>query len=62
LVRRYVWKAEAARLLVRRYGWKAKVAKKMAARPHRTEERGGTRLHPPVHAAIPPHFASSWSF
>ncbi len=62
LVRHFVCKAKAARLLVRRYGWKAKAAMKMAAMPRRTEERGGTRLHPPVHAAALPHFASSWSF
>jgi hypothetical protein len=34
----------------------------MAARPRRTEERRETRLLPPVHAAIPPHYAASWSF
>jgi hypothetical protein len=62
LVRHSVWKAKAAMLLVRCYGLKAKTAMKMAAMPRQTEERGGTRLHPPVHAATPTHFASSWSF
>jgi hypothetical protein len=62
LVKHSVWNAKAARLLERRSGCKAKATARKAAMQRRTEERGGTRLHPHVHAAAPPHFASSWSF
>jgi hypothetical protein len=40
----------------------AKTAKTIAARPWKTEQRGGARPFPPVHTAAPLHCAASWSF
>jgi hypothetical protein len=49
-------------LLVVCVGWRVKAARTRAAWPHWMEERRENLPLPPVHAATPPHYASSWSF
>jgi hypothetical protein len=50
----------AARLSMTYESGKAKAAKTVAARPCRTEKRGGALPPPPVHAVAPPCCTVSW--